>query len=245
MRVHITRLMKHLFIHTTLLLTILSTPAWSEERQVLRQYLPAAAKNAAPAGPSSRWTRLNLSISLPWRNQEALAGLLRELYDPASSNYHRFLTPQQFAERFGPTEQDYQEVIKFAESHGLKVTGRHPNRALLDVQGPVASVERAFHVNLRSYQHPKEARTFFAPEQAPSVELSVPLLAVSGLDNYFVPHSLIKPMPLDQPRPANGSGPFGKYLGDDFRTAYIPGVSLTGSGQTVALVEFDGYFPEG
>jgi uncharacterized repeat protein (TIGR03803 family) len=214
------------------------------DEQVLRQQPPAAAKNAAPAGPTSRWTRLDLSISLPWRNQDALARLLHELYDPASPNYHRYLTPQQFADQFGPTEEDYDAVIRFAESHGLTVTARHPNRALLDVRGPVASIERAFHVTLRSYQHPKESRTFFAPDRAPSVDLSVPLLAVSGLDNYFVPRSQLKTIPLDRPRPEDGSGPFAKYLGYDFRRAYIPGVSLTGTGQTVALVEFDAYFPQ-
>src|SRR5262249_9065412 len=54
----------------------------------------------------------------------------------------------------------------------------------------------------------------------------------------------IKQIPLDQTRPADGSGPAGRYLGYDFRRAYIPGISLTGSGQSLALVEFDLYFPQ-
>src|SRR5215813_9657025 len=41
--------------------------------------------------------------------------------------------------------------------------------------------------------------------------------------------------------PLTGSGPGGNYVGNDFRAAYVPGVSLTGSGQTVGLLEFDGY----
>src|SRR2546427_317446 len=192
--------MKHLLIPIALLTITLSTPIRAVERQTVLHKVPAAAKNAAPTGQSSRWKRLDLAISLPWRNQAALARLLQELYDPASTNYHRYLTPQQFADRFGPTEQDYQEVIKFAESHGLTVTGRHPNRALVDVRGAVGDIERAFHVTLRSYQHPTESRTFYAPDKDPSVELSVPLLAVSGLDNYFKPQPQIKQIPLDQPR---------------------------------------------
>ncbi len=41
--------------------------------------------------------------------------------------------------------------------------------------------------------------------------------------------------------PNAGSGPGNSYIGNDFRSAYLPGVALTGSGQTVALVQFDGY----
>ena len=37
-------------------------------------------------------------------------------------NYHHYLTPEQFTERFGPTEQDYQAVIAFAKANGLTVT---------------------------------------------------------------------------------------------------------------------------
>ena len=39
-----------------------------------------------------------------------------------------------------------------------------------------------------------------------------------------------------------GSGPGGTLLGNDFRTAYVPGVQLTGLGQSVALFELEGYF---
>ncbi len=200
--------------------------------------------DATPTGFKSRWERLDLEIGLPLRNQAALARLLQQLYDPASTNYHRFLTPMEFAARFGPTADDYQAVIKFAQSQGLTVTSQHPNRTLVVVRGTVEEIEKTFHVNLVVFEHPAEARTFYAPDGEPSVDLAVPILAISGLDNYFQPRPQFKQIPVDKPRPASGSGPFGFYLGYDFRRAYVPGVSLTGSGQTVALVEFDGYYPQ-
>ena len=43
--------------------------------------------------------------------------------------------------------------------------------------------------------------------------------------------------------PRTGSASGGAYIGNDFRAAYIPGVALTGSGQMVGLLEFDGYYP--
>ena len=45
------------------------------------------------------------------------------------------------------------------------------------------------------------------------------------------------------PVAASGSGPDGLYMGNDFRAAYVPGVALTGAGQSVGLLEFDGYYP--
>jgi uncharacterized repeat protein (TIGR03803 family) len=190
-------------------------------------------------------TNLNLVVGLPLRHQPALAGLLHDLYDPASPRFHRYLTARQFTEQFGPTEADYQEVIRFAASHGLAVVSSHANRTLLDVQGSVADVERAFHVRIGVYQHPTQARTFYAPDVEPSVDLGVPILAVNGLDNFILPRPMnLKTAFADTNNPANitGSGPEGFFLGHDFRAAYVPGVALNGAGQSVGLFELDGYY---
>ena len=187
---------------------------------------------------------LQLAIGLPLRNREGLTNLLQQIYDPASPNYHHYLTPQQFTEQFGPTEQDYQAVIAFAKANGLAVTATHPNRVLLDVNGSVADIEKALHVTMRVYQHPTEKRTFYAPDVEPSLDLTVPILHVSGLDNYSLPRPLLQATPLANAQivpPSLGSGPSGTYKGRDFRAAYVPGTALAGSGQTVGLLQFDGY----
>jgi len=49
-------------------------------------------------------------------------------------------------------------VAQFGVKHGLAVTGQHPNRVVLDVEGGVGEIEKAFHVTLRTYRHPREAR---------------------------------------------------------------------------------------
>jgi hypothetical protein len=190
---------------------------------------------------------LNLAIGLPLSDQAALTRLLQEIYDPASPNYRQYLTPEQFTERFGPTDADYQAVIAFAKAHGLTVTGTHPHRMLLDVAGSVADVEQAFQMTLRTYQHPTEARTFYAPDAEPSVEANVPVLDISGLSNFRVPHPKNrKPVPLPRvanPKPkAIGSWSGGQFIGGDFRAAYAPCVALDGTGQMVGMLEFDGYY---
>jgi sugar lactone lactonase YvrE len=212
--------------------------------QTLRGQVPAAVANLQPMGPLANTNRLNLAMGFPLRHRAALIHLLRQIYDPASPRYHHYLTPAQFTEQFGPAEADYQAVIAFAEAHGLTVSGTHPNRLLLDVSGAVADIERALHVKMQVYQHPTEARTFFAPDSEPSLDLATPLLGVSGLDNYVVPHPCLRPIVLEQAKTAQtGSAPGGAYLGNDFRAAYVPGVMMTGAGQTVGLVEFNsGYY---
>ena len=198
-----------------------------------------------PIGLLASETRLHLAIGLPLRNREALNTLLQQIYDPASPQYRHYLTPEQFTEKFGPTEQDYQAVIAFAKANGLTVTTTHPNRMVLDVEGAASDVEKAFQVKILNYQHPTEARTFYAPDVEPSVPLGVTILDIIGLNSYSRPHPNLIARPISQPAgvmPNAGSGPFGTYIGNDFRAAYAPGVSLTGAGQTVGLVQFDGYY---
>ena len=187
---------------------------------------------------------MNLAISLPLRNQAQLSVLLNQIYDPASPNYHHYLKPEQFAENFGPTKQDYQAVIDFAGANGLRVTATYPNRVLLDVNGSSSDIERAFHLALNVYQHPTENRNFYAPTTEPSLNLSVSILHISGLDNYELPRPRLRANRIANTQiasPNSGSGPSGTYKGNDFRAAYVPGTSLNGSGQRVGLLEFDGY----
>ena len=208
-------------------------------------HVPEVVARLVPAGTLPASQRLNLAIGLPLRNEQELDALLKELYDPTSPNYHRYLTPDEFTARFGPTKNDYQALADFARANGLAVTVTHPNRVVLDVEGTVADIQRTFHVTLRTYQHPREAREFYAPDVEPSVDFAVPILHISGLDNYSLPHPNLKVRPdgaIAKATPDVGSGIGGSYLGDDFRTAYVPGTTLTGSGQSVGLLEFDGFY---
>lgn len=205
---------------------------------------PAAAAQLSPTGKLPAAKQLRLAIGLPLRNQAQLDQLLGQLYDPRSPNFHRWFTPQELAERFGGTEQDCEVVREWAQARGLRVTAIHPNRLVLDVEGSVAEIESAFNIILRTYDHPTENRTFFAPDTEPSVGLAVPLITISGLDNYAVPHPKNRIQPLDQPNtltPHGGSAPGGGYIGADFRAAYVPGTALNGTGQSVGLLQFDGF----
>ncbi len=199
-----------------------------------------------PMGALPGSQTLNLAIGLPLRNRESLTNFLEQLYDPASTNYHQYLTPAEFTQKFGPSDADYEAVAAFAEANGFTVVGRHPNRMIVDVKASVADIERVMHLKMQVYQHPKEARTFYAPNAEPSIDLGIAILDISGLNDYHLPKPRVRISSLSEASPnatpRTGSGPGSTYIGNDFRNAYAPGVALTGTGQTLGLLQFDGYY---
>src|SRR5207247_10549144 len=84
-----------------------------------------------------------------------------------------------------------------------------------------------------------------APDVEPTMDFAGPILHISGLDNYSLPHPNFKVRPSGtaaNPAPNTGSGPGHTYRGSDFRKAYVPGTTLTGAGQSVGLLQFDGFY---
>ena len=214
---------------------------------MLAPHLPVAVANgqAAMTGAVSPQQSLNLAIHLPVRNQAELTQLLHDLYDPKSPSFHKYLNVSEFTKRFAVTAADYNAVVAWAKSNGLTVTAKTPNRRLLAVQGSVGTVNRAFHVKINYYRRPGGARTFYSPDREPTVAgLSVPLLQITGLNNYVLPQSMLRHRAVvsaTAPVSATGSGPAGEYLPSDMRAAYYGNGPLTGAGQTIGIFSFDGY----
>ena len=219
--------------------------------QTLSGHVPKAISrfHLQPLRDLEPTNQLSLAVSVPLRDEQGLNDLIQQIYDPTSPQYHHYLTPQQFTAQFGPSQQDYDTVVAFLKSNGLAVT-TNPSRTLVDARGDATTINRAFHVTLRVYQHPNptENRTFYAPDTDPAISQGVPISHITGLDNFVIPRPLAKIMqrnaasPGAQPAALTGSGPFGEFMGLDFRAAYAPGVTLDGTGQSVALFELDAYY---
>ena len=217
------------------------------ERTTLSTHVPAVVLSgqAVRVGELSGSERLSLAISLPLRNEAELDRLLQEISNPllGSPNYQRYLTVQEFAERFGPSAAEHDAVVNFAKTNGLNLVATRANRLVLDVEGSVADVERAFHLTMGVYRHPVENRDFYAPDREPALDLDVPVVHISGLDNFTLPHAKnIRPQtaPGAHSKPT-GSGPGGQFVGSDLRAAYYGSGPLTGAGQSLGLFEFAGY----
>ena len=215
--------------------------------QVLHSHVrPAVTSGQAElVGSLPPTQRLRLSIVLPLRNQTELTGLLGRLYDPSSPDYRHFLSVEQFTEQFGPSAEDYQAVVAFAQANGFTVTDTPANRLIVPLGGTVAQIEKAFNVSMKTYRHPTENRTFYSPDREPSLNLGVPVAHIAGLNNFSIPRPMVTNA-VEGQATANvtGSGPGGLYLSSDMRAAYYGGTTLTGNGQAVGLFEYySGYSP--
>lgn len=231
------------------LLIVLMFAAWNigqaqQSPQVLHSHVRPAVTNgqAAFVGLLPDTQQMNLAIVLPLRNQDQLKTLLGQLYDPSSPNYRHFLTVEQFTDQFGPTAEDYQAVVAFAQANGFTVNDTAANRRVVSISGTVAQINQAFNVTMGIYRHPTEDRTFYSPDHEPSVSLNVAISHISGMNNFSIPHPMVaKSQAGVLSATVSGSGPGGSYLGSDMRAAYYGGTTLTGTGQAVGLLEYGGY----
>jgi subtilase family serine protease len=231
-----------LWVATVLLCGFCS--AFGADLKVLPGHVPNVVSNLAPTGLLAATNQLRLAIGVQLRDRAGLEHFVAQVSDPASPIFRQFLTREEMTARFGPTEQDYEAVKNFARSNGFAIVGTSENRMLLDVVAPAAAVEKAFHITLRTYRHPTEARDFFAPDTEPRVDAALPVADILGLSNFGRPHPKRIKSKQAHAKPKNGTAPDGSgdLFGNDFRNAYVPGTTLTGAGQTVGLLEFDGFF---
>jgi len=222
---------------------VLSTPGGAQGtgRQVLTGHLSSAMAGSRAVRQMERTAVLNLSIGLPLRNEAQLDALLAQIADPTSPNYRHFLTAEEFSTQFAPAESDYQAMMAFAQENGLTVTKSHSNRMILNVSGAVGDVEKTFHVHMTRYSHPTRGE-YFSADREPSVDSDVKIAHVGGLSNFSVPRPMNVQVQPEVSAFVSGSSPSGTLIGSDYRAAYAPNVTLTGAGQSVALLEFDGFF---
>jgi len=207
-----------------------------------------AEHGVTPAGRVAPATRLRLQVVLPMHNLTGLRSLLHDqIYNRNSALYHHYLSVAEFTQRFGPAQSDYDAAIAFFNANGLSVTHTYANRYLFQVEGNASDVERVLNVRLNLYKHPTENRNFMAPDREPTLALNVPVLSITGLNNFQLPTPrLVRSPDGDNRRGGTGSGPGGNFLGSDMRAAYYgtgKKAKLVGTGQSLGLMELEGYIP--
>ena len=173
------------------LVSVVSIVCLAQPQSLLTHHVREATLNgqAQYVGPLPATQSMRLVLVLPIRNQAGLDSFLKEVYDSSSPSYRQFLTVEGFTAKFGPNQEDYDEVISFAETHGFTVVGTSRNRLNLDVTGSVASIEEAFHLTMGVYRLPTENRTFYAPDREPTTGPCGPAVAHIGPGQLFDPTS--------------------------------------------------------
>lgn len=165
---------------------------------------PVANGSAQLVGPYRDTPLLRLAFALRPPKLDEERAFLKELQDKKSPQFHRFLTAEQWNARFAPSAEDEQNVVDWAESQGMTITQRYPNRLLVDIEAPVATIENALNIKLNNYT--AGSLHFFSNDRAPTLrsDLTGVVWAVLGLNS------------LEQERPAS------KHT-VPARPAYLPG----------------------
>jgi len=206
-------------------------------------------ESAQLIGPVDGEQSMPISISLKAQDPSGLEALLKDLYDVQSPLFHHYLTPEQYQARFGATDDQVQKVVSFLQTQGIQVSSISANNLLLGAHATAGQVQRAFGVSINNYLL-ADGRMVFANAGAPSVPADVASLieAVHGLSNTFHYRPMFVRSPADPARHqsprANGNcgtsnGGFGPA---QLTGAYnLASLNLTGAGETVAVVEYDGF----
>jgi subtilase family serine protease len=203
-----------------------------------------ASDAATPAAATAQGQLVNFSVFLPMQNGNDLAPLLADLQNPGSSNYHKWLTPDQFNARFGPAETSLANVKAALQNQGFTVVGTRGRE--VQVAGSAAAVSRTFSTTLSTVTPKVGSPKLMALSPLvlpPALKLeNVVITAFTGLPRL---HShLRRATTVSAANPANRYTPSGGYWFDDLKQAYgYPSYqSYDGTGASVAvLMSSDAY----
>jgi hypothetical protein len=134
--------------------------------------------------------KLNVMVTLPYRNQSELSSLLHSLQDRNSPLYHKFLSAYQFENMFSPSSKEYSQYVSYFKNQGLLVTV-YPDKVSIGLTGTVRQFDRLFNSTLMNFH--SSSGNYFAPSRQLSLTVDYGnLSSVVGLNNKFKP--TISPM---------------------------------------------------
>lgn len=186
-----------------------------------------------PVDPSLKIGYVTLMLKPSASQQAQLERLLEEEQDRSSPNYHQWLTPEQFANRFSLSQTDYTAVVGWIESHGLHVENVAHARNWVAFSGAAQQVESAFQTEIHRYVI--DGETYFAN----ATELQFPqaleslVSGVRGLHDFWRKPSAVFPQ-YTTGSAANQLAP------DDWATIYdvkpLYSSGIDGTGQRLAII---------
>lgn len=189
-----------------------------------------------PQGPAPSGQVLDIGIGLALPDPSAIAAYQSAEYNPSSSYYHQFLTPVQFAARFGVPAATYDRVRSWLQSGGLAIDQTASSGDWVEAQGTVAQLEHLFSTPIDSYL--VKGVSFVADTSAPSVPAGDSIMSVVGLNSlqrFSTPTPPAKAAATQQSPSVPGCLPSCNYNPSDLWSMYDMPSSNTGQGQTLAI----------
>ena len=212
--------------------------------------LANAANDSGAAPDGMPLERLHLVFKRSQAQESALKQLISEMHTPGSSSYHKWLTPEQFGEQFGPADQDVATVESWLTSHGFQVSAVKPGKQVLEFSGSVAQMRGAFHTQIHKYMVNGEAHYANADDPAIPSAIAPVISGFASLNNFrahrltqFLGKATYDPKThTATPQwtyPVQGGVNYVVAPGDfavqyDLNPLYTAGT--TGAGQTIAII---------
>jgi Pro-kumamolisin, activation domain len=211
---------------------------------------------SALVAPLEDSKQISVLLALPSAHPTDLAAFVKHVSTPGDPLYHQFLTPQQFADRFGGSEADYTSLKNWAAANGLVVSQESVGRINLTLRGNVSRIQKIFQTQLNTYRT-SSGETFYSASVKPTVpaEISSKISGLVGLTESKQLTPLVKvaktlgedpQVRSDRMRTdSGGTGPGGTYNAKDLRTVYsIPDFGKYKKNSVMAVFEQGYYNPK-
>jgi len=195
--------------------------------------------------------QISVILALPLGDSAGAAEFVRRVSDPKDPLYRKYITPEEFAARYGANPNDFAALKQWSLANGLTIVHEAGARTSLTVRGSVAQFQALFKTQLNNYRS-ADGREFYSASVRPAVPDAIAgkVTGVIGLTNSVQYAPLAKVYQtfgeagaaVEGPDTAGGTGPGGAYSAADLRTAYqIPKFGGFAP-QTVAVFEEGGFF---
>jgi hypothetical protein len=205
---------------------------------------PEFDRGMAPAGMPMQ--RMILLLKRSTEQQVALSQLMADQYNTASPSFHKWLTPEQFGQQFGPADADVQAVTSWLQSHGFQVAKVSKGKIGIEFSGTVAQVKEAFRTEIHKYMVNGEQHWANASDPQIPEALSPVVHGIASLHDFrpkpmhhvagtFTKSRETGEVHAAQPEFDTPGGNFA--LGPaDFATIYNVPPAFNGTGQTLAII---------
>ena len=194
------------------------------------------------ADPSLLIPSVTLVLKQSPSQQAELDKLLAEQQDPSSPDYHHWLTPEEYGNRFGASTADIDKITAWLEQQGMHVTAVGRARNWVSASGTAGAVDKAFGTEIHRYQ--VNGRRHFSNATNPSIPeaLGVIVKTIHGLNDFRMEPKAIaqKPRAADTAQPAYTSSSGNHYISpDDLSTVYnlkpLYNSGIDGTGQKIVV----------
>jgi subtilase family serine protease len=182
------------------LLLIPTVSAGAESSTTIQGKAPAAVP-ANESSPTPAEELIEFDVGVELKDLAGAEALAREVTDPTSRDYRRYLSPRRWENRFSPTAEADREVVASLRAAGIKIAKVAPDRMTIEAEGTAAQIEAYFQTTLAEYEVGEETvRLASSPLSAPTNV--APLIAgVRGVNELQV-----KPANLTGTGGAGGHG---------------------------------------